>query len=185
MQHCQCQEAQKWHTYATFVLSRTNDLFRVPRTVLPKSQKSCNNYHWMCFHKHLETLGILSTWPPDRDAKGLTFQTDKTRYFIWPLDDEIRANLRNQIEFGKGCMAIATSVPETGPQYIKAWKDTDKDCEPLLGGQKEDGYVRKWVKRGFLRWLMQRSGEALKLTKNRQLVNIVSVFQTSTRCWYP
>ena len=61
------------------------------------------------------------------------------------------------------CMSITRNVPETGAQYVKAWHDIDCDCEPLLGGQEENCYVRKWVKRGFLRWAMQRAKKSLKV----------------------
>ena len=52
-----------------------------------------------------------------------------------------------------------------GGEYIEAWHDIDRECEPLLGGQDEHCYVRKWVKRGVLRYATQRANHTLKIQK--------------------
>ena len=38
MQQCTCEEAQTWHTYATFALSNTERVSRTPRNILPKTR---------------------------------------------------------------------------------------------------------------------------------------------------
>lgn len=119
-----------------------------------------NKYYGMNFHQYLEALGILSQWSPRVGTRSLSFQT-KTKYYIWPLDNEIRAKLKRQMQFGTACMRISHSVPETGSQYVKAWHDIDRDSSPLLDTPDEKKYVSE-VKRGFLRWLMQVVKKSLK-----------------------
>ena len=138
---------------------------KISRHRWPKAWQRCvgrGNFHWMNFHSHLTKIGVLSLEPPNARAKGLAFQNSGTLYYVMPLNVRIKKNLKTQILFGEGCLRQLANVPSTGPEYVKVFHDIDSKSGKLVGASDGTSYTRKWMKRGFLRLLMQSYGVALK-----------------------
>ena len=138
----------------------------IARHVWPKSWELCvgrGNYHWMTFHFHMTKLGVLTLKSPSSGAKGLKFQNSGTMFYVQPLNAQIRKNIRSQILFGEGCLRQLQTVPSTGPQYLEAFNDIESRSGALVGATDGTSYTRKWLKRGFLRLLMQSYGVTLSI----------------------
>ena len=117
-----------------------------------------NNYHWMNFHTMLMRLTILTTDKPCSTSVPFVFQASGTEYFVLDLNDAIRSNLANHISWGQGCLEQLNCIPKTGDDYVKCY-NFDANLKPLVGACDDGCYVRKWLKRGFLRWLIKCRGQ--------------------------
>ena len=117
---------------------------------------------------------LVAGLPSEVDRKGLIFTATKKKYYLQPLDNEIRRRLQSQVTFGEGCMAQAKAVPKTLEGYEKSFYAIDAGMKPVHGAKNRNAYTRKWLKRGFLRWLLRKNKVTLKIGKMtvRQMVDM-------------
>ena len=87
---------------------------------------------------------------------------------------KIRKAILSQIEFGKRCLKLLDRVPSTGEDYKEAFDEVDAGVR-LNGAIAPDSYSRKWIKRGFLRLLMQSQGITLTL-KGLSIRNYIACY---------
>ena len=133
------------------------------------------NYHWMVFWIYMVKLKVLADGKPSVvDRRGLIFTASKKKYYIQLLDSEVKKRLQSQVAFGEGCMSQASKVPRTLLEYEICFNAIDKGIPPVFGAQNKKKYMRKWLKRGFLRWLLQKNKVTLKIGDMtvRQMVNM-------------
>ena len=137
---------------------------KISKHVWPKCWEEsvgCGNFHWMIFHNMLQLLGMLSLKPPSETAKGMSFCNSGTLYYPVPINEAIKQGLRTHIAFGQGCLALADSPPQTGQEYMDGFWRIDEKSGRSVAARSRKGYTRKWIKRGFLRLLMQSYGMRL------------------------
>ena len=142
----------------------------------PAAWEKCvghGNFHWMNFHSHAKLNKVLTPRGPVAGGRGLAFQNSETLYYVCPLNVAVRRNLQSQVSFGEGCMRQKDNVPVTATEFIKCWDDVDSRSGVLVGASSKTCYTRKWLKRGFMRSLMQSRGIALctKGISVRQFMN--------------
>ena len=95
------------------------------------------NYHWMVLWIHMEKLNMLvAGLPSEVDRKGLIFTATKKKYYLQPLDNEIRRRLQSQVTFGEGCMAQAKAAPKTLEEYEKSFYAIDACMKPVHAAKK-------------------------------------------------
>ena len=90
------------------------------------------------------------------------------------MNRQIRRAILSQIEFGKRCLKLLDRAPSTSEDYKEAFDEVDAGVR-LNGAIAPDSYSRKWIKRGFLRLLMQSQGITLTL-KGLSIRNYIACF---------
>ena len=57
--------------------------------------------------------------------------------------------------WGRACLQVYQHIPKTAAAYVDCHLQLDKDLDPLIGAAKEDGYMRRWLKRSWLLYAME------------------------------
>ena len=115
-----------------------------------------NNYHWMNFQNMLHRLGILVQNKNKATGKRRLFFTNTgTYYYLCSWNENIGDNLRTHITWGRRCLSLCTKIPSTANDYYTATRTLDKDMEPLVGAQDSTGYLRMWLQRAWMLFLLK------------------------------
>ena len=72
-------------------------------------------------------------------------------------------------------MQVYRQIPKTASAYVENHLQFDKDLDPLIGASKEDGYMRRWLKRFWMLYAMEAK-------KQRIAFGALSV-KDFVRCW--
>ena len=114
-----------------------------------------NNFHWMNIQTMLRHLGVLSREKRKGDgSQSLVFQNSGTQYYICAWNQTIEENLRNHIRWGRSCLSVCKTIPNTAERFIATYTTMDTNAEALVGAQQDDGYSRLWLKRAWMLFLM-------------------------------
>ena len=114
-----------------------------------------NNFHWMNYHTMLVHLWILNLkkLPSDKN-EPLVFQNPGTKYYVRPFTEAIRKKLDNHIAWGKSCLKLTEDLPETAKDFVNCVHAIDYGLKALVGAIKDASYVRLWLKRAWMRFLL-------------------------------
>ena len=114
-----------------------------------------NNFHWMNYHTMLQHLRIRSLKESDGNGTNpLVFQNSGTKYYVCAWNHTIKQRLENHIAWGRSCMALRDRLPEVAEEFVDCVAAIDVGVQKLVGAQKDSGYSRLWLKRGWVRFLL-------------------------------
>ena len=108
------------------------------------------NYHTMCTHLSILSLKRLA----NDNSRPLVFQNSGTKYYLRPWSEAIRKKIQNHIAWGQSCLKLRDNLPEDAEDYVHCVRAIDFGVPKLVGAQKENAYVRLWLKRSWLRFLL-------------------------------
>ena len=109
------------------------------------------------FWEHLVKLGVLARTAPVGQAavpRPLIFCETQEEYFVVPFSQCKKSKLLSQITWGKAC--LQQERISSWKEYTDASAAIDTACPELAGALDEDGYMRKWLNRGWLIYAMWR-----------------------------
>ena len=72
---------------------------------------------------------------------------------MWNI--QLGHNLTNHIAWGQACLQVYQQPPNTAAAYVEHLLQLDKDLDPLIGASREDGYMRRWLKRAWLIYVLE------------------------------